>query len=110
MLSRKSPSRLSGCWNKLLLDGSCYLPGAGLQACHTLAGVAGMSMLTPRRSGIAFAIAFMIAAIEPVVPASPTPFTPSGFVVARAFWLASAIGGLLVAGGIGESLNVPLPR
>ena len=42
-----------------------------------------MSMLTPRPSGIAFAIAFMIAAIEPVVPASPTPFTPSGFVVAR---------------------------
>jgi hypothetical protein len=33
-------------------------------------------------AGTASAIAFMIAASEAVVPASPTPFTPSGLVVA----------------------------
>lgn len=33
----------------------------------------------------------MIAAIDPVVPASPTPLTPSGFVVAGALWFASAL-------------------
>ena len=59
-----------------------------------------MSRLTPRPSGMAFAIAFMIAAIEPVVPASPTPFTPSGLVVAGALWFASATGGMSSARGI----------
>src|SRR5258708_4904977 len=101
MRCRQSAGGLSGSRNrKPLLDRVCYPAGAALQARQTLAGVAGISMSTPRPSGIAFAIAFMIAAIEPVVPASPTPFTPSGLVVAGALWFASAIRGMSVARGI----------
>ena len=59
-----------------------------------------MSIATPRPSGMASAIAFMIAAIEPVVPASPTPLTPSGLVVAGALWFAYAIGGMSSARGM----------
>ena len=45
---------------------------------HTRSGVAGMSICGC--SGSASAIAFMTAASEAVVPASPTPLTPSGLV------------------------------
>src|SRR5262249_27151711 len=49
---------------------------------HSLSGVAGMST-SGAPAGSASVIAFMIAASAPVVPASPTPFTPMGLVVHR---------------------------
>ncbi|MGZ8323686.1 MAG: hypothetical protein ACXWVC_11535 [Rhodoplanes sp.] len=44
-------------------------------------------------------MAFMTAASAPVVPASATPFTPSGLVVAGVFCSAAAIAGRSAARG-----------
>ena len=41
-----------------------------------------MSMWSAAPFGIAFAMAFITAAIAAVVPASPVPLTPSGLLVA----------------------------
>ena len=49
---------------------------------------------------MALATACTIAASEPVVPASPTPLTPSGLVVAGDGLLISTIGGMSVARGM----------
>ncbi|MGZ8330808.1 MAG: hypothetical protein ACXW3N_11395 [Rhodoplanes sp.] len=58
-----------------------------------------MSSRAPAGPGIAFAMAFMTAASAPVVPASATPFTPSGLVVAGVFCSAAAIAGRSAARG-----------
>src|SRR5690348_18428817 len=52
---------------------------AALIAVHTRCGVAGMSMCLTPRWDTASTTAFWIAGVEPIVPASPMPFTPSGF-------------------------------
>src|SRR6185436_5109983 len=52
------------------------------QASHSFIAVTGMSRCAPAPPGNASATAFITAAIEAVVPASPTPLTPSGLVVA----------------------------
>src|ERR1700730_7355267 len=67
---------------------------------QTLSGVAGMLSLAPAPFGIALAIAFMIAASEAVVPASPTPFTPSGLVVAGTGCRGLLTGGMSSARGM----------
>ena len=55
---------------------------------------------TPRPPGIASATAFMMAASAPVVPASPTPFTPSGLVRQKTGCSAALTGGMESARGI----------
>src|ERR1700736_5563597 len=67
-------------------------------AAHTFSGVAGMSILAA--PGTAFAIAFIMAASAPVVPASPTPLTPSGLVVAGVDCSAAISGGTSAARGM----------
>src|ERR1700757_119210 len=52
---------------------------ASLIAVHTRCGVAGMSMCLTPRWDTASTTAFWTAGVEPIVPASPMPFTPSGF-------------------------------
>jgi hypothetical protein len=47
---------------------------------HTRSGVAGISMSVMPRVAKASTTAFITAAVEAIVPVSPTPFTPSGFV------------------------------
>src|SRR4051794_16889841 len=70
------------------------------QACHTFSGVAGIESRAPPSPGIALAMAIMIVAMAPVVAASPTPFTPSGLVVAGTEWMASRIAGMSSAWGM----------
>jgi uncharacterized protein with HEPN domain len=67
-------------------------------ATHIFSGVAGMSICAA--PGTASAIAFMMAASAPVVPASPTPLTPSGFVVAGTLHSAAVSGGTSAARGM----------
>ena len=50
-------------------------------AVHTRCGVAGMSMWRMPRCATASMTAFCMAGVAPIVPASPMPFTPSGFTV-----------------------------
>src|SRR5262245_56415033 len=69
-------------------------------AAHTFCGVAGISSVAPAPPGIASAIAFITVAIAAVVAASPTPFTPSGLVVAGTGCSASRSGGMSSARGI----------
>jgi hypothetical protein len=57
-------------------------PLACWHAAHTRCGVASISSVAPASPAMAFAIAFIKVAIEAVVAASPTPFTPSGLMVA----------------------------
>jgi hypothetical protein len=47
---------------------------------HTRSGVAGMSRCRTPRCASASTTAFWTAGIEPIVPASPIPFAPSGFL------------------------------
>ena len=47
---------------------------------QTRSGVAGMSMSVTPKGESASTTAFMTAAVEAIVPVSPTPLTPSGFV------------------------------
>ncbi len=49
-------------------------------AAHTRLGEAGMSMSVMPRGPRASTTAFITAAAEPIVPASPMPFTPRGLV------------------------------
>jgi len=49
---------------------------------------------------MASAMAFMMAARAPVVPASPVPLTPRGFVVHGTGWAAVVKGGSMSARGI----------
>jgi len=60
--------------------------------------VAGICRSLPR-SPSALQTAIMMAPMPPVVPASPTPLTPSGLVVASTGRLASRISGMSVACG-----------
>ena len=46
---------------------------------HTLSGEAGICIISTPLLRRAFSIAFIIAGSAPTVPASPAPFTPSGF-------------------------------
>src|SRR6266498_5127569 len=48
---------------------------------QTRSGVAGMSTSVTPKGASASTTAFITAAVEAIVPVSPTPFTPSGFVV-----------------------------
>src|SRR5947208_7851621 len=47
---------------------------------QTRSGVAGMSMLVTPRADSASTTALITAAVDAIVPVSPTPLTPSGFV------------------------------
>ena len=47
-------------------------------ACHTRCGVAGICRLRTPSGQSASMIAFMTVGVEPTVPDSPTPLTPSG--------------------------------
>src|SRR5579872_4164096 len=69
-------------------------------ASHSRAAEAGMSRCAPAPPGIASATAFITAEIAAVVPASPTPLTPSGLVVAGTLSMASRSGGMSSARGI----------
>ena len=53
-------------------------PLAAWIACHTVSGVAGMSMCLMPNSDSASAIAFITEVSAPAQPASPHPLTPSG--------------------------------
>src|SRR6516162_550948 len=76
-------------------DGTYLPPPYALSARHTRSGVAGISILAP-----ASATAFITAAREAVVPASPTPLTPSGLVVQRTGCSRLTISGRSSARGI----------
>jgi len=49
-------------------------------ACQTFSGVAGNSTAGAPIAASALLTAFMTAGMAPIVPASPTPLTPSGFL------------------------------
>ena len=57
------------------------VPFAELIAVHTRYGVVGMSMSVTPYCRTASRTAFTTAGVEAMVPASPTPLTPSGLVV-----------------------------
>src|SRR5215467_14799798 len=58
-----------------------WLALTSLIAAHTRSGLAGMSMCRTPRCDTASMTAFCTAGIDPMVPASPIPFTPSGLMV-----------------------------
>ena len=58
----------------LLVDWAAWM------AVHTVCGLAGIGTSWTPRPDNASTMAFMTAGAAPIVPASPTPFTPSGFV------------------------------
>src|SRR5207249_6715631 len=60
-------------------------------ACHTRAGLAGMSRCRMPYAESASTTAFITEVIAPAQPASPQPFTPSGLVVAGTGWLRQPI-------------------
>ena len=64
------------------------------QTSQSRGAVAGISRWAPAPFGMASATAFITATIAAVVPASPTPLTPSGFVVAGTLCIASRNGGM----------------
>src|SRR3954464_12085070 len=55
-------------------------PPASWMACQTRIGVSGMSMKLTPSGRMASMTAFVTAAVAAIVPASPTPLTPSVFV------------------------------
>src|SRR6516164_2193600 len=76
--------------------------GAVLIADQTRCGVAGMSMLEMRCARhSASMIAFMIAGHDPMAPASPAPFTPSGLCLQGTLCVSNAIAGTSSARGTG---------
>src|SRR5581483_2975074 len=62
----------------LTVDRDAYVHFASCIAAHTRSGVAGMSMWRTPRCATASTTAFCTAGVEPMVPASPMPLTPSG--------------------------------
>jgi hypothetical protein len=71
-----------------------------MHARQILAGVAGMSTVPLPLAGSASSIASMIAASEPVVPDSPAPLMPRGFVAAGKGHETAYIGGTSHARGM----------
>src|SRR2546425_5456858 len=71
-------------------------------------GVAGISKRAPPACRSASATAFMSAGSEPLTPASPTPFAPSGFVAVGTGCSRIARPFTRPARGIGESMKLPV--
>ena len=62
-------------------------------AAQTRSGVAGMSMSVTPRGASASTTAFITAGVAAIVPASPMPFTPSGFDgLGVTVWSSSMLG------------------
>src|SRR5262249_59554992 len=91
--------QITGRQNQRVKLGALAHTPASRQAAQIFAGVAGMSMRAPV-PGMASAIAFMTAASDPVVPASPTPLTPSGLVVAGTDCSTAVSRGMMSARGM----------
>src|SRR6516165_4417726 len=80
--------------------GLCLAYDEAQQARQSFSAVAGMSRCAPAPPGMASATAFMSAAIAAVVPASPAPFTPMGFVLAGTRCNSSLNSGMSSARGM----------
>ncbi len=72
---------------------------AALIAFHTVFGLAGMATSWTPSPDSASTMAFMTAGAAPIVPASPTPLTPSGFVGDGVTEWPSVIDGTSLAAG-----------
>ena len=56
------------------------LPSLARMVAHTRSGVAGMAMSVIPSGDRASTMALTTVGVDPIVPASPMPLTPSGFV------------------------------
>src|SRR5215813_9732870 len=66
---------------------------------QTASGLTGMSRCRTPKGDNASTIAFTIAGVAPIVPASPTPLTPSGFTGVGVSVRSSSNHGIMAAFG-----------
>src|ERR1051326_1035282 len=70
-IERRGPNVIELSWN--------HDTSSRLIDFHTASGLSGMSICFTPKGDSASTTALTIAGVAPIVPASPTPFTPSGF-------------------------------
>src|SRR5206468_8913538 len=76
-------------------------------ACQTFSAVSGMSICLMPSGDSASITALTIAGVDAIVPASPIPLTPSGFVFVSVTVWSSANGGTSAAVGTWYSIMLP---